>query len=138
MPAKRIHPPSNALAEIERLAQQGYSQTGLARFFGVSRQTVKRWLEENERLEEAYEQGIDSYRQSIEEKIIVYTAAGKQCAGLIFLMKSRFKYFDIPSNAAAKVDVNVNHVQPVMIVKDHGTDEDWAKKLAAQQRVLIE
>ena len=76
------------------------------------------------------------YRQTIEEKIIAYTAAGKQCAGLIFLMKARFKYFDVPNNAAAKVDVNVNNVHPVMVVHDFGTDEEWQQKALAQQRSL--
>ncbi|HEX4286118.1 MAG TPA: hypothetical protein VHZ28_13570 [Terracidiphilus sp.] len=135
MGAPRKNPPPNALADIDRLAQIGYSTTGLARFFKVSRRVILRWFEENDIFEETFEQGIDVYRQSIEEKIIAYTAAGKPCAGLIFLMKSRFKYYDIPNNAT-KVDVNVAVAQPVLIIKDHGSNDEWAAKALAQQQAL--
>jgi hypothetical protein len=136
MGAPRKNPPPNALADIDRLAQSGYSTTGLARFFKVSRSVIVRWFKEDEHFEETFEQGIDVYRQSLEEKIIAYTAAGKQCAGLIFLMKARFKYFDVPNNAATKVDVNVAVATPVMIVRDFGTDEEWAERALAQQQSL--
>ena len=42
----------------------------------------------------------------------------------------------MPNNAATKVDVNVSNVQPVMIVKDMGSDADWQAKAAKQQREL--
>lgn len=135
MAAPRKHPPSNALAEIERLALKGYSTTGLAKFFGVSRATVARWFEENEKFEEAYEQGRDAYRQTLEEQIVSMTLAGKIPAGLIYLLKAKFKMYDQPGSGKL-VDVNVNAPTNVLVIKDYGTNEEWQAKAIAQQKSL--
>lgn len=137
MAAPRKHPPSNALEEIERLAGKGHSTTGLAKHFKVARSTIARWLEEDERLEEAYEQGRDSYRQWLEEQIVAMTLAGKTPVGFLYLLKAKFKMYDQPSSNQ-KIDVKVeNQPQPVLVVKDYGTDEEWAAKAAEQQRRLV-
>jgi AcrR family transcriptional regulator len=136
MAAPRKHPPSNALEDVERLALKGYSTIGLAKFFGVSRATVARWFKENERFEEAYEQGRDAYRQALEEQIVSMTLAGKIPAGLIYLLKAKFKMYDQPGSGKL-VDVNVAVApQPVLIVKDHGTDAAWQAKAIEQQKAL--
>jgi hypothetical protein len=50
----------------------------------------------------------------------------------MFLLKSRHKYDD---KAGQRIDVNVDaRTQSVMYVKDHGSDEEWAARCAAQQR----
>jgi hypothetical protein len=136
MAAPRKHPPSNALADIERLALKGNSITGLAKFFGVSRATVARWFEENENFVEAYEQGRDAYRQTLEEQIVSMTLAGKIPAGLIYLLKAKFKMYDQPGSGKL-VDVNVA-VAPtnVLVMRDHGSDEEWQAKALAQQKAL--
>ena len=135
MAAHRKHPPKDALETIERLAAKGYSTVGLAKHFNVSRSVVARWFEENETFEEAYEQGRDSYRQSLEEQIVAMGLAGKNCGGLIYLLKAKFKMFDMPQQET-KVDVALNQPVSVMVVKDHGTDAEWEAKVAAQQRAL--
>jgi len=138
MATPRKNPPKDALETIERLAGKGHSTIGLAKHFGVARSVVKRWFEEDERLEEAYEQGRDSYRQALEEQIVSMTLAGKNCAGMIYLLKSKFKMYDQPSSNQ-KIDVAVNNQPPqVLIVKDHGSDEEWALKVAEQQRKLTQ
>jgi transposase len=137
MAAPRKHPPAGALEEIERMALKGHSTTGIAKFFNVSRACVKRWFEENERFEEAYEQGRDAYRQALEEQLVAATLAGRNVAGLIYLLKSKFKMYDVPNTAANKVDVNVNTVHPVMVVKDMGSDEEWSARAAKQQAELL-
>lgn len=43
-------------------------------------------------------------------------------------------YIEKPQN---NVNNNIVSVNKVMIVKDHGTNEDWRKKAAEQQRALI-
>lgn len=136
MGKKRINPPSNARSEIERLAAKGYSTVGLAKHFKVSRRVITRWFEEDENLEECYEQGRDSYRQRLEEQIVQMTLAGKTPAGLIYLLKSKFKMYDMPSS---KTDVNVGvgvQVPNVLVMQSHGSDEEWEKRAAEQQAAL--
>lgn len=137
MGAPRKNPPSNALAEIERLAGKGHSTIGLAKFFNVARSVIKRWFEEDERLEEAYERGRDSYRQALEEQIVSMTLAGRIPTGLIYLLKAKFKMYDQPSSNQ-RIDVAVNAPQSVLVVKDHGSDEEWEAKAAEQQRKLMQ
>jgi hypothetical protein len=45
-----------------------------------------------------------------------------------------YREFDSPHS---KVDVAVAIAQPVMVVRDHGTDEEWQAKAIAQQQALI-
>lgn len=137
MAAPRKNPPKDALADIERLAGKGHSTVGLAKHFGVARSVVMRWFEEDERFEETYEQGRDSYRQALEEQIVSMTLAGKNPAGFIYLLKAKYKMYD-QASSNTKVDVAVNAPQAVMIVTDHGTDEEWAAKVAEQQRKLTQ
>jgi transposase len=135
MSAPRKWPPANALEDIERLACKGWSTIGLAKHFGVSRSTITRWLSESQKLEDAYEQGRDSYRQALEEQIIQMTLAGKNPAGLIYLLKAKFKMFDVPNNKPDPTNVAVE-IKPVMYVVDHGSDADWEAKALEQQRKL--
>ncbi len=137
MGRERINPPKDALADIERLAQKGYSTVGLAKHFKVSRSVIVRWFED-ERFEETYEQWRDSYRQTIEEQIIAMTMANKNPSGLIYLLKAKFKMYDVPPSAAAsKIDVSVNEQRTnVMVVTDFGSDKAWQAKAIEQQRNL--
>lgn len=44
---------------------------------------------------------------------------------------------DTKTSSGGNVNVNVNQNMPrVMVVKDHGTDEEWERKVAAQQAEL--
>jgi hypothetical protein len=64
------------------------------------------------------------------------TLAGKIPAGLIYQLKAKFKMYDQPGSGKL-VDVNVAVApQPVLIVKDYGTDEQWQAKALAQQKAL--
>jgi hypothetical protein len=134
MAAPRKYPPSNALADIERLACKGHSTIGLAKYFGVSRPLIMRWFEDYPHFEETYEQGRDTYRQTLEEQIIQMTLLNKNPAGLIYLLKAKFKMYDQP-NKNDTVSVAVE-VKSVMVVRDHGSDADWQAKAAEQQRKL--
>jgi hypothetical protein len=137
MAAPRKHPPQGAAEVIKRMASEGYSAIGIAAHFKVARTTLKRWMEEDESLEEAFEQGKETERQALHALIVQSAVLNKPAnANAMFLLKTKHGYreFDSPNT---KVDVNVNAVQPVMIVRDHGTDEEWAVKMAEQQRKLL-
>lgn len=137
MAAHRKHPPANALAEIERLAAQGYAQIGIAKHLNVSRSTLKKWMEEDESLQEAFEVGRETERRELHSLLVQSAVQGKPAnANAMFLLKCRHNYreFDSPHT---KVDVAVA-VTPVMVVKDFGTDEEWARKVSEQQRKLAQ
>lgn len=136
MSRARVNPPANAAEEIERLATMGHSSFGLAKFFGCSQSTILKWWERFPELKEAYDIGRDTCCFQLTEQIRVMGLCGKNPAGLIYLCKSKFKMFDVPLNAT-KVDVRVDNRQPVLLVKDHGSDEEWAAKAAEQQRRLL-
>jgi hypothetical protein len=136
MAAHRKHPPKNAAEEIERLAESGKSIVGIARRLGVSKPTFLRWCEEDESLQEAFEVGRDAHKDYLVSLVTQAAAAGKGSNGnAMFLLKTMhgFREFDSPNT---KIDVNNNVVQPVLIVVDHGSDEQWAAKVAEQQRKL--
>lgn len=137
MGAPRKNPPKDATATIERLAALGHSIIGIARQLGVSKETFKRWCEEDEALQEAFEIGRETERQALHSLIVQSAVQNKPAnANAMFLLKCRHNYreFDSPNT---KLDVSVA-MAPVMVVRDHGTDEQWAAKVAEQQRRLTQ
>lgn len=137
MAAHRKHPPQGAAEVIKEMASHGYSLTGVAAHFKVVRSTVKRWFEENESLEEAFEQGKEVERQALHALIVRDAVGGKPAnANAMFLLKTKHSYreFDSP---ATKIDVAVNQ-HPVLVIRDHGSDEEWPRKCEAQQRRLMQ
>ena len=135
MAAHRKHPPKNAAELIECLASQGHSLIGIGKHLKVSSHTVKRWMEEDDLLQDAYDGGRDTQRQALEALIVQSAVAGKAAnANAMFLLKCKhgWREFDSPHTK-----VNVAVAGPsVLVVTDHGTDEEWEAKIAAQQRKL--
>lgn len=135
MAAPRKHPPQGAAEVIKEMASHGHGLAGIAAHFKVVRSTVKRWLEEDEFLEEAWEQGRETERQALHALIVQSAVLNKPAnANAMFLLKCRHGYreFDSPNT---KVDVAVQ-VASVLVVKDHGDDASWQAKVAEQQRKL--
>ena len=137
MAALKKYPPKDAAAKIEQLAAQGYAQVGIAKEFGVAASTLKRWMEEDESLREAFDVGREAERRELHGLIKRDAVAGKQAnANAMFLLKCRHGYRE-QDTPGTKVDVAVNVPQPVLLVRDYGTDEEWAAKAAEQQRKLV-
>lgn len=135
--AQRKYPPKGAAKTIEQMALQGHSTIGIAKHFGVSTPTIKRWFDESQELADAYSFGRDANRQALEEQVRAMGLAGKNPAGLIYLLKSKHKLYDVPT-AANKIDVAVNNdLRPVLLMKDSGSDKQWAAKAQAQQARLV-
>jgi hypothetical protein len=136
MGAPRKNPPKDAVESIERLAAQGHSIIGISKQLGVSKPTFQRWCEEDEALQEAFEIGRETERQALHSLIVQSAVQNKPAnANAMFLLKTRHGYreFDSPNT---KVDVAV--ISNVLVVRDHGTDEEWAAKVAEQQRQLTQ
>ena len=134
MAAHRKLPPDEAAPEIERLAAEGFSFLGIAAHFKVSRECFKRWLDEDEGLNEAFEIGRETERQALHALVVASAKANKPAnVNAFFLLKARHGYVETDNRTKVNVDVAVNSV---LVVKDHGSDEEWAAKCAAQQRAL--
>jgi transposase-like protein len=137
MGAPRKHPPKNAAETIEQLASQGHAIIGIAKQLGVSRDTFKRWCEEDDSLQEAFDLGRETQRQALIALIVQAAVLNKGAnANAMFLLKTMhgFREMDSPHT---KVNVGVNVAPNVLVIKDHGTDEEWAAKAAEQQRKLM-
>lgn len=137
MAAHRKHPPSNVREIIEQyVAGEGGSTVILGRAIGVSDSTVRKWFDADESLKQAYEGAREAYMHKLYLELLQMSRSGKgNVAGIIFTLKAKFKQYDMPGSGKL-VDVNVNNVQPVLVVKDHGSDEQWAALCAEQQRIL--
>ncbi len=132
--AHRKLPPGGAAPEIERLAAEGFSFLGIAAHFKVSRECFKRWLDEDESLNEAFEIGRETERQALHALVVASAKANKPAnVNAFFLLKARHGYVETDNRTKVSVDVAVNSV---LVVRDHGSDEEWAAKTAAQQRAL--
>jgi hypothetical protein len=137
MAAHRKYAPKDAVEVTERLAAQGHSIVGIAKQLGVTRETFKRWCDEDAALQEAFEIGRETERQALHALIVQSAVLNKPAnVNAFFILKARHGYRenDAPNT---KVDVAVA-VSPVMVVRDHGTDEEWAAKAQEQQRKLMQ
>jgi len=134
MAAPRKLPPDGAAPEIEHLAAEGFSFLGIAAHFKVSRECFKRWLDEDEALNEAFEIGRETERQALHALVVASAKANKPAnVNAFFLLKARHGYVETDNRTKVNVDIAVNNV---LVVKDHGTVDEWAAKAAAQQRAL--
>ncbi len=137
MPAPRKHPPKDATATIQKLTTIGYSNVSIAKEMGVSVGTFKRWLEENEKLQEAFEQGREVERLALHTALYQAAMAGKPAnVNAMFLLKARFGYVEA-DRLSQRVSVDVA-VTNVLVVKDHGSDDDWERSMAEQQNKLVQ
>jgi hypothetical protein len=137
MGAPRKHPSKDAAATIEDLAVQGHSIIGIAKKLGVSRQTFQRWCEEDEALQEAFEVGRDAHRQALVALIMRDAVSSNKSANsnAMFLLKTMHGYRENDS-PNTKVNVGMTVVPNVLVVRDHGTDEEWEVRAAEQQKAL--
>jgi transposase-like protein len=137
MPAPRKHPQKDAAEVIQRLAASGHSIIGIASQLGVGKDTFKRWLEENEKLQDAFDLGKESERQALHAMIVESAKAGKGAnVNAFFILKARHGYVEA-DRLSQKVNVEVA-VNNVLVVKDHGSDEEWERSTAEQQRKLVQ
>jgi len=132
MPAIRKNPPNKAAATIQDLASKGHAIIGIAKALGVGRATFKRWCEEDDTLQEALEMGRETERLYLHSLIVQAAALNKGAnVNAFFILKARHGYRE---NDPQNIQVEVKQPQSVMYVINHGSDEEWAARCAAQQR----
>src|ERR1700730_16530658 len=93
MGAPRKNPPKDAAEVIERLAAAGHAIVGIAKQLGVSKETFKRWCEDEESLQEAFEIGRETERQTLHALIVQSAALNKPAnVNAFFILKARHGY----------------------------------------------
>lgn len=133
MGAPRKNPPPNAAATIGKLASEGHAIIGIAKSLGVSRETFKRWLDDDPTLQDAFDIGRETERHYLHTLIVQAAVLNKGAnVNAMFLLKARHGYRE---GDQQNVQVEVK-VQNVLRVPDHGSDAEWAAKAAVQQRRL--
>ncbi|HZF18545.1 MAG TPA: hypothetical protein VE008_02435 [Burkholderiales bacterium] len=84
-------PPASAAARIAALAAIGHSVVGIARGLNTSADTLRRWLDEDPTLAEAFAQGREAERFTLHN--VLYRAARKgNIIAAMFLLKARHGY----------------------------------------------
>jgi hypothetical protein len=78
--------------QVLALASTGFSKLGIARHFGVSPQSLNRWLEEDAEAEDAYKQGLESERKVLHNVLYKLAIEEKHPASAMFLLKARHGY----------------------------------------------
>ena len=138
MAAPRKHPPKGASDTIKQLAASGHSLLGIASKLGVAISTFKRWLEEDEMLQDAFDLGRETERQELHAMVVRSAKEGKPAnVNAFFILKARHGYVEADQKSTSKVNIAIA-AQNVMVMVDHGSDAEWEAKAAAQQAKLIQ
>lgn len=99
----RKEPPPGAALLIRELSSNGHGRLAIAKHLKTSKETLNRWMEENEEIKEAFEEG-----RGIEHKILLDAtlnmAKNGNVAAAIFLLKTRHGYRE---NAAPETESRV-------------------------------
>jgi len=84
-------PPTYAAARIAALAATGHSMVGIARLMKVSQDTLRRWMDEDAALVEAFAQGREVERYEL-HNMLRRTAMKGNIIAAMFLLKARHGY----------------------------------------------
>jgi hypothetical protein len=85
-------PPANAQERILALAADGFSVVGIAKDLGVSPKTFNRWLDENDALKDAFDQGREQERYALHNMLYRQAMEKGNATAAMFLLKSRHGY----------------------------------------------
>jgi hypothetical protein len=104
----RKEPPDDAKAEIRALSATGFSMRGIAAHFGTTYDTLTRWLDEYDELQEAFKIGRDQERYALHNALYLKAMNGDGPAAM-FLLKSRHGYREgDQSDQANRVAITFN------------------------------
>ena len=92
----RAEPPSDAAERIEALAADGFSVVGVASKLGVNPDVLKRWMDDDAALRDAFNAGREQERYALHNKLyrIAMESADVKAASIasMFLLKARHGY----------------------------------------------
>lgn len=104
----RKDPPDGAKDDIRALAATGFSIRGIAAHFGTTFETLTRWLDEDDVLQEAFRVGRDQERYALHNALYQKAMNGDGPAAM-FLLKARHGYREgDQSDQANRVAITFN------------------------------
>lgn len=105
---KPIRPPEDAAERISALASDGFSVIGVAHGMGVGKDAFARWMDEYPALKEAFDQGRETERRTLHNKLYRLAMEKDNAAAAMFLLKARHGYREgDQSDQGGKVNVTI-------------------------------
>jgi hypothetical protein len=117
----RLRPPPDAADRIEAAAANGASVIGVANALGVGKDALRRWLDEEAALQEAFDRGRERERMALHNAL--YRAATEQgnMVAAMFLLKARHGYREGDQSEQGN-RLNITFTMPAPL-----TREQWAE-----------
>lgn len=128
--------PRGTADKLRRWAAEAVPQKVMARRLGVSVATLKRWMDEDERLAAAYDEGVEEEHQMLVAALKARLADSPAAA--MFLLKTRHGYregdqtgqanrvqvtFNLPGAASKEQWVQARVIEPDRKAIEHGADD---------------
>jgi hypothetical protein len=138
-------PPQDCAEAIEALAADGWSQLGIAKRLGTSADTLRRWLDENPALQEAFNTGRENERHALHNMLYRQAMEAGNATAAMFLLKSRHGYREgDQSETANKVTINfqlpgamsMEQFEAVKVIEQHGNADDRNESVSAARAVV--
>lgn len=89
---KQKQPPPSAAVTIRAMAADGFSIVGIAAKLKTSKDTFGRWLDEDEALREAFDQGREKERHALHNMLYRQAMEKGNSTAAMFLLKARHGY----------------------------------------------
>lgn len=116
------------IPQIIAMASTGFSKVGIARHYGVTFETLQRWFEEDETLQEAFMQGREQERQALHNVLYKLAIEEKDKVSAMFLLKARHGYREgDQQDYSNKVNITFN-LPGAMSAAEYKTIEAVANK----------
>lgn len=111
-------PPRGTAAKLKQWAADGTPQKVMARRLGVGVARLKQWMEDDERLQAAYDEGVEEEHQVLRQALMnkIHTDNG---AAAMFLLKCRHGYNERDQTGQA------HHVQVTVNLPAAASKDDW-------------
>lgn len=105
---KKISPPDGTASRLCELAADGFTQMGVAKRLGVSKDTLRRWLDEDPDLQDAFDQGREMERYALHNMLYRQAVEDGNATAAMFLLKARHGYKEGDQTThSGRVNVNI-------------------------------
>lgn len=133
--------PADAAELIEALAADGWSKLGIAKKLDTSPDTLRRWLDEDELLQDAFDRGRENERHALHSMLFKKAVEKGDSVAAMFLLKSRHGYREgDQSEQGNRVSINFQLPAAVALenfkVIDHAATDNRAERVS-EPRTLI-
>ncbi len=108
-PAK--HPPANAVEIIKEAAKSGASMKGFAVALGCGVEVLRRWMDEDEALQRAVDEGREQERRILHDVVFQTAISGKGKESLLaafMLLQNRHGYKEPEPDQANRLNIVFN------------------------------